>query len=636
VFRGIMDTVGMRGIASGSLDSVSFSDNIRQWADTPASLVLPAGHNHTAREVVRRLFSAAGYPWGDNFGADQLSREMLKPVDLANGDWLSLAQAICDVYGARVVDQGNGILDFVFIDPENAPKQVQWLYDERDIVVSVNGASAEVGLEAATETYTRVSVRGSKQTTRDAAGGVEVQIFEQKSYSQFRDGKPYQQSQNASSPFNGIIVNDGQDDFLITGNPLGSDPTLISTTITTISTETPPKGENVPTKDTEITVTRALYNNRMRRFRRDSDDDSVYSYGFARAEGENLDGGTGYAFPYAREQVTDYSITERSYNSVGELVSVVTKVYGMYSPKAAKENVATGDSPFSPTVSPEQVSNAFFYLAPGALPGTDRFPFIPLQPAPIGYLYTDDGEGNIMSTGQDACLLLEQQIESYESDNGYLTRKTTRDFAWAKIPGANFSYPDGSLSESATEQFREVGQTIETFAQINESEVLKITKRINNFAATGNSVVTERFNGSLQAVPAKSGYILREDYESEADFLLALAADRFEQQEITAECNDFGLESARSRNDLSNAFVEWAETREDLEQYCARLLASGRAFIFTFAVPVNALMREGDYMRVIYGPLKVNHDAFVLNLSHTGGAGAPMLTQVRALCLTTV
>lgn len=632
VLRGIMDTVSLQAISSGSIDTVTFADNIRQWVDTPGSLVLPAGHGITAQEVVRRLFEAAGYPFGDDFRSGELSRKMLKPIDLANGQWLSLAQSICDTYGARIVDQGNGVLEFVFINPEAAPKPYQWLYNEQDIVVRANGADSIVSIESATESFTRVSVRGSKQVTKDPDGGAEQKIIEQKSYNLTRDGKPWLQSKTS-----GTIISSGAVDVVLPG-PLGEPNTLFSTTTTVITDNLPPKGESTPTTDSEIVSTRALYNPITARFTKELQGDgseTIEGYHQAYLEENVADSGEGRLFRLPVEQLTDYSITERFYNEVGELFKTETRIYGMYCPKAAKVRV-DGDPVLSPnSLGSRPINNFGQYLAPGASNNTAQYGNTSGIATDIRFV--TDGNGNVLGGNQvENCILLERRVESYESENGYLTRKTTTDSKWAQVPGNVYVFADGSTSSEYVEQFVEVGQTIETYAQLSESEVLRTIKTISNLSASGNSVDVERYNGSLEAVPRKTGYLLREDFESDADFENALAADRFEQQEITHDCTDEGLEAVRPRKDAPSLFVEWAETTSDLGAYCERLILSGRAFLFNFSVPVNALLREGDYMRVIFDPLNVNHDCFVLNLTHTGGGGGPMLTNLRVLCLTHV
>jgi len=227
-----------------------------------------------------------------------------------------------------------------------------------------------------------------------------------------------------------------------------------------------------------------------------------------------------------------------------------------------------------------------------------------------------------------------RDVQDFQSQDGYVVRELNRVYKWTQLPGSSFIFSDGTTSSATTEKFKEIGTTEVVSTQINEDTVLRTTKFTNRYAAGDNFTNVVKELGSLSPIEIKDGYVLRSNYDNDGDFAAALWANRYDQREVTAGYRHEGLEKFMPRRDIPEVYLEYAESLKDLQDWNDRTITFGRGFSFSFAVPVHALLREGDFIHVQFpGAIAIDNDAFVVGLNHTGGEGQPMLTQVRTICL---
>ncbi|MDH3227777.1 MAG: hypothetical protein OEM67_11920, partial [Thermoleophilia bacterium] len=156
-----------REYAGAVTDQLTIADAGLRYADVPVTYQLPAGGNVPRSTVVRLLAAAAGVTERD---IPAIPGAISKPVDMVEGDWLDLANALVEVVGGRLVWDRAGNLTVRISAPERERGPIKWVLLGGDIVREINGQLIPFGVAPVPDAWTYVRLLGTEQVQADSCG----------------------------------------------------------------------------------------------------------------------------------------------------------------------------------------------------------------------------------------------------------------------------------------------------------------------------------------------------------------------------------------------------------------------------------------------------------------------------------
>lgn len=559
-------------------DTVNVHDGLARYINERVTRSLPAGSGMSRARFLRLLANDAGVPTVLVRGSHGF---ITKQVELAKGDWLSLAQAMYDVKGGRILYDRRGNLVVRFDDFERGRKPVRWDFGPKDLVRAIDGNETPMGFFNAPEPYTKVSARGTQQVLRDETCGAESQ--RRVTETQSVKGLPYLPYQQAAGSSSSITATTGP------GDP--SENPVLQKVEEIITTTTMECGEIVA----EIQDTYGYYRVASARFRLDQADAAlpIDSYLACFLETNDTEG-PAYAGVQERWLKLRRVVRDRVFDDEGFLVEERTSTYRYYNPGAALKYRSSADSG---TPWDEYAQPSGTVLVTGELDG--------------------------VSYPSEKFILTEYEVVTYGRAGSYLQSRRVEKQAYTNEysagAGGSYLWSDGSVRRAGVEAIRVVETESETWQQVDEQRIAyNITRRDGHGALLPNGNKSETRFDSLPAAPRKSNFEpVRANFETDEEFEAASAANQFEQQEITAECSAPNLLTVRPKRELDEAFFEWAEDEGELQDLCTRIILKGQSPIFRFPIMAHGRIEEGDWCRV-RGPRGIFVvDGFVRSLDNS-------------------
>ena len=569
--------------AEGVVTEYGVLDEHYLWVNVPVTYQLPAGHNKQRRQVIRELLQEAGV---DNIAISELDQRMLKPVDIARGDWLSMANALAEVDGARILRDRHNRTVTRFDAPERVRPAPRWVFGPDDIVASVNGQPLSIDFEVAEEAATRVSLRGAEQIASESCTQTTEEISTVARSAASIPALQWRQNGNQATE---DIVPSGAQDLPADVVP----PRRIAETITRLTKEC---GDVV----VEQRETFALVMLGHWRFRHNGSNKSapinLYSQCFLEndATGDLQEQAFFRPLPLWR-QSGKFTKTRR-YDDDGFLVSETEESETLYQRKQyVKQRSDRGDA-------------------------------WDVQTGPAEWF--NDGLGNAVADTTEILQPTSVKVITWRrGPTDQAEWRLTEEYAFHKNAGFQYLYGDGSESDDAIEELKLVSSVLESWQILSEDRVVRTayTQKVDEAL----SVETETLLGSAPAVPRRSSSEpTLADFDGDAEALAdALAADRFDQRQLRAECDLTFLETYRPRRDVSEQFVEWVENEDELAAYCKRTAYFQVSDQVTFTVLAQPRVEEGDLVHAYGSPGSgFNVMGTVVTVQHSGSL--PVLTTV--------
>lgn len=290
------------------------------------------------------------------------------------------------------------------------------------------------------------------------------------------------------------------------------------------------------------------------------------------------------AFLYDREHFidTDKVIERTIYDSQGFVDQEIREVWGWYNPRRHVRSRTDLNDPWD------------------------------TQTADSNWWDHGNGEGYVNPTWQFG--LVERQTVTYGVQNGYIRQRVTEIERYDAKPGATYLYGGGDEYGESQESFQTVSHVDERFDFVGNG----FRTTVNEYTTGGvfvGSTVTRSSGGPPSAKKRRTG---------------ANNADRYEQQEIKADCSAPNLLTVRRAREANGLFLEWAENEGELSQACNRLLISGQTPRVEFQVPANPWIKPGDWGH-FSGPGGVEIDFLVTDADTSGPKAGPILTSLAVL-----
>lgn len=615
-----------RGGSGAISDQLTFRSNMARYAETPMTIRIPAGHGFTygtaiqaicsffphgyleARSLPQYVYPGTYFGIPHNFKAFPLDdRPLRKQIELAEGDWLSLAQAIGEVYGARIFDREDGVLDVAFIRPElggptgtvNRTRQgdidnfmrLEGVISERDIVIAVNGSRiAEPSISPASSGPTHIRLTGSQQVTRDGAASAHSVIT-----------LDFDSDENVAllvAPFlqNSIggLVDSGYT----------SSPELRRVTQGTTTIE-----RDGQTVISSRTVSHGLVNPTAARFVLDENLE-IDNYVTGVWVEENSLSSQAHLWPTQRLVPASETSFSRTFNADGYLVGTV-KESSTY-----KHRRAYLQARASRTTSWEETSGGDL-IAAGAM----------------GRYSLGTGEG--VATFASELVRTERETVTQSVVDKLVRSRTTVKEGFVLRPGWQYKYGDGFESRDAEEFFGVLERIEETWTPVPNTDNLTA---YHMRAYDGDGQQIRGANDVLESEPPRADQLddsapKREDYQNDSDFALAVAASHFEQREMSIPVNGDDLLSVRPYKPQPYS-SQWAQYPWQLERIGQRLIAMNNARTVTWTMLPNPLIVEGAWWHVRYRKPthRIDHDVQITGkVISQSGPGAPILMQVTGL-----
>lgn len=569
---------------SSILDETQVGDRNALFADVPVDFRLRPGSRMLRNEVVRRILVAAGIP-ASELAISGMRGRMSKAVDATGADAFALAGAICEVEGGRLMREPGGQLVVAYERPEREQGPIRWHFKPSDIVAAVNGSRESIEVTPAPDAWTEVSLRGTKQVESDqqSCGSVTVPL-ESSNVSVFAPVKmPRQQAAGGSK----VMTDTG-----------GSDPVVAkrirSRTVTLVTKEC----EEVVATRTELF---RYFLRKQARYQRTGTNAAAPINNHFLCYVDDDDTGHGRASVVERLARWSVVTESREFDDEGLLVLEQREVQSWYNPRRAqKERTDQGDA-------------------------------WDLQDANTANVW-DLGDGQYVTFAVDQFILVERRTVKYTNVDGYMRSREQSTRTYARVPGFTHLYHDGEFGQ-VQETFLETERITETWEALSES-VVRYTRLVEGIG--GELVDFEPGSTSLGQPPAA---VRRSDAApkvegdlSEDDLEDAVAASRFESQEIRASCSAPGLETVRPRKVLRDGFWEWAESERELQDLCTRLILFGYGFGVAWTILANGRVKAGDWC-FLQGPpgSGVAHAVLISDVGNSGSQQGAKLTRLRGV-----
>lgn len=576
-------------------DRLELIDRTPRFRAAAYPLRLPAGHGLTYVQVLRRIALAMMGPSDGLVACSMPDIEgdfaFRKEVRLdRNGDGIALANELGDLWGLALHFDEWGVWTHAQVAPESIRGPILGVIDERDILRSVNGSIEPITIRPMPEAWTSVCLSGTIQRTREIVGRHSVPL-------PFRSVASFAprvaRYRNGTGAFPGTYTD--------TGITAAEREDVRSEGTTTLDVD----GETV----VGIHTTAAGWMNlSSARYSIDASL-NLTPLGSVYVE-EQTNGALAYAWSSERF-VSDFneSRSSREYDASNRLSREVEESYGYLHARAAIQSRALRSSSWEDTVN-----------APGI----------------NGRLVLGNGEGVIDRRASRQ--LIERRIVTHgSSDDNYRVYRRTEKWGWGKAQGWQYHYGDGTDSSEATETFQALSVVEEFWRPVPGREDLHVY-RVQEFGIGGKLVRqdTETRQGALEPADMRTDIApSRDDYDSDADYALAVAASRVETQPMHAEMVDQdALDHVRTYKEPQRITYEYAQATWQLLNICRRLFIKGRARVVSFTVPPNPLYRMGTWWRARYrrAGADVDHDGVIADVGYERrGGGGPIVQRLAVM-----
>ena len=557
-----------RQIAEAVIDSVSIADRGQRFADVPVTYQLPAGSQAPRTLVVRRLADLAGATERD---IPALPGVLAKPVDLVEGDWIDLSNAILEVVGGRLVWDRAGLLTVRVSAPERERGPFKWILTGGDIVREVNGSLIPIGVAPVPDAWTYVRLVGTKQVTAETCGErtERAELLNRQLWGSER--LTFQQQSS------GTVTSLGGATQLPVQLQLVSQ-VIVRTTM------------RCDTVIAEKTETWGYENFEVARYLRNADGTvNTNRVVYLRADDPNEIGYNSQVWSWRR--LSEVTVSRR-YDENNFLVEQRETRKEHYNPRAHFKSRASGSDSW--------------------------------ETASADSTYQDLAEfkavvGNRPTFQRTRELIREDQVE-----NGYVSRRVTTERAFGRKGGVTYLYEDGEFGE-AQESFQTVTTVTDEWIILSEGR-FKHRREVRDIDGRRLEETIDT-DPPPNAEKADFGTPVLADYPSAEEFSSAVAAARFESAPIEAECSITSPD--RRTRELDGMVWEWAENESELEAICQRLLIEGRSPVIEVTLPANPLIQEGDWCVIDIDGTAIAGVAQVAEIVTDGAGLGPWLTRAR-------
>lgn len=555
-----------RTINGLAVDAVSVADSGQQYIDTPVTLKLDAGHASGRGEIISQLATLAGVPSQDIAGTFGI---LQKAVDIDKGDWISLAQDLAEVRGYRLLWDTDGTMIAVPRGDEWTRGPIKWNFDLTNLVFGVNGRrQGGITISPASEAWTKFSMRGSKQVVKGVNCGLTSTASTVTTTGLFTPNRlQFQQNSGGTVSASGLSA----------GTPSTRSLSEIFTLVT----------EDCGDIITSVTDTVRLLNiPKARYFRTTAGAVSTYSVCYLEA---NSASEVGWQYGQEIYALGDRVIDQTFYNADGFVDKEVREIWGWYNPERHVRSRTDLDDPWN-----TQTATSSWY---------------------------DSGNGTGLQFETASFQIIERRTVEYGvggstfiAGAGYLQSRTTTVEKWAAVPGQLYLYGGGREFGESQESFQVVSKITEQFQFLGSG----FRKTVGESTVGGALLPTTVTTGPGGPPSAKK----RKVNEN--------GADRYEQQEIKAECEAPGLLSVRRPREDNERVAEWAETEQELALICERMIIAGQTPEISFTLPANPRIKVGDWGH-LSGPAGMEVDFVVVAATTSGPKTGPILTEISAL-----
>ncbi len=573
-----------RSVGAAIIDQVDVADRGWRFVNQSADLNLRPGSRVKRGELIRKMAAAAGVP---SILMAGFRGQVSKAVQLVKSDWLAAAQGQAEIEGGHLGWNRRGEFVARFDAPERPLGPVRWSFRPKDIISAINGSPTPMTIDPAPDAWTGVKLRGTKQVEADQAtcGKTTIKLT---SRNTSRGAQRFHAFQQIAGGSLNVVASNVPEPFI------GRQLKQRTTSFITRECE-----EIVATR----TVIERSYNIKTARFRLDGTSPSGITAFFLDAfvDGEDV-GNIGYYSSVWRLMETDRINESREFDSDGFLVREVRETFAWYLPRLHQK--ARADASVSWDTSTNE--NDFFL---------------------------DLGNQQMVTQQRETFVRISRQEILYTNDNGYMLSREQITEGFGRIIGVTYLYHDGEFGQDR-ETFQVTEQVFETWEAVGEGSV-RYTRRSEGLDGT---LIQEPVFGSITlgqppaAIKRSDATPDPEDFDTEEEAEAAVAASRFEQQTIRAECSASALETVRPVKVLENAFWEHAETEQELSDVCTRVMLFGMAFGLTWTVPVNGRIEEGDiaYVQGVPGS-GIDHRVLIVEVTHDGAPLGPITTVLRGI-----
>lgn len=558
------------------VDELSVLDRGRRFANKKIERRFVAGSNVSRTRAVNLILSDMGVT-SRNI---RVGGKMKKQFEWAKEPGISAIQQIIETKGGHLVWDRHGVATIVYDAPERSRPDSRWTFTADDIVSQVGEARRTWwAVDSADDAYTFVSMRGSEQVKLD--DGCRVSSLETGSVVD-EPGRVVQGSEYVQS--SGSTLN-----VVAASPPTSVTRSKVSEVVQITTTEC---GEIIGS----VREVKSDHRKEVARFTLDTTDPAlpIDTYRSCFVD-EDSASGPGYDRQIPTHWRTERETASRSFDDDGYLVEERTETEGWYNPRAATKQRADA------SVAWDTATGVATYN---------------------GYV-TGDGDGVIYS--EDRFITTGLTVVTYERAGSYLSAKVTSEYAWVKRAGSEYLYGDGSTSSDIQERFRLHRETRETYELLDELRHLRITVETD---VDGNVRSTsETVSGQAPAAPRKNDPApVRSDFDSDADFSAALAADRFDLREIRAECSaPSSLLGWRLENELDEVARQHPENEQELRDEACRLIMQGMVKTARFSTMVNGRVDPGQWARVVVGQV-VDETGLIVEHRLSGPMAGPILS----------
>lgn len=550
-------------------DSLPLLDIVSRVRARKVTLQLPAGHGWTYAQVIRRLVQLMmGYP--DNPNALTLVSipeipgdfQFRKEVNLVRGDGLALANELADLWGMHILADEMGVITGVFHAPEADDDSIQGVIDERDILRAVNGQIETITITPVPQAYTELCLQGTIQHVKSGTNFRRSLPLPSASYAFFApETARYLQNIDGSYTDQGVTTTEAD--------------RKRTESLTVLDIE----GETVLGIDTQ---NKGWHNLSAARY--------FQAVDFSRTPQtpvyvqEQTDGAPAFAWPQERFMDLARSISAKEYDDDNRLKREVQEDHGLIHQRRAVQLRSAPTDPWEG------------------------------EPAQSG-LVLGNGEG--VTAWREAMGMVRRVTTIHENNNGYRTGRRRITESWDLRKGWEYRYGDGTESSDPQQVFRVTEVFEEKWQTVSGAEDLHIYSwakyGVGGKFLDGNQ---ETRRGALE--PAEERTDLgpsRDDYESDRDFDLAVAASRHDVQAMTVSLTDQNmLDEYRPPREPEQLTYEFAQAPWQLTRVAQRMFLSGRARTVEFSVPPNPLFKLGTKWRVRYRRtgIDLDHNARIL------------------------
>jgi hypothetical protein len=242
----------------------------------------------------------------------------------------------------------------------------------------------------------------------------------------------------------------------------------------------------------------------------------------------------------------------------------------------------------------------------------------------------DDGEGVFYQ--QERVLVTERVTRDISvDDDGFITQEFETIQRWHKLDrnttsGTNYLYNDGSISTEKNEIFRTVETRTISYQSLSDDLYQKVT--IVKTTEGTQEILVEEFEGFLPAAEICDEAISDDEmYDVPPDESLVVDASNFDSETIECEVISKELESQREVVEEETS-SSWVETDGECEALGWHLIREGSKIQFKGSLPVSAVIRAGQRVRVSIPSRGLTLDRFRLERVRHIDRGGFLVTNI--------